>query len=202
MCDVATVQKIAHCLGVNPGKVQLNEEQVIILTFTPKIQFKFINLFSVVKVVTRFSGQKKSSVAGFATILESLAQESKSETAQNSRATREVEAQVYQWIEFSVLYVAPGSKDKHVSKQLLNDFNKLFASKSYLVGHFITLADLAVYYAIYDLVKSLSPVDKEAYLNLSRWFDHLQNRPDIHQGEPLLNFTTIYLHGWATGTHI
>ncbi|EDV56824.1 eukaryotic translation elongation factor 1 epsilon-1 [Drosophila erecta] len=179
MCDVATVQKIANCLGVNPGKVHLNEEQV----------------------VTRTSGQKKS-VAGFATILESLASESKSETAQNSRASREVEAQVYQWIEFSVLYVAPGSKDKYVSKQLLADFNKLFASKSYLVGHFITLADLAVYYAIYDLVKSLSPVDKEAYLNLSRWFDHLQNRADVHQGEPLLNFTTIYLHGWATGTHI
>jgi len=39
-------------------------------------------------------------------------------------------------------------------------------------------------------------------LNLSRWFDHLQNRADVHQGEPLLNFTTIYLHGWATGTHI
>jgi len=106
-----------------------------------------------VKVVTRTSGQKKS-VAGFATILESLASESKSETAQNSKVSREVEAQVYQWIEFSVLYVAPGSKDKHVSKQLLADFNKLFASKSYLVGHFITLADLAVYYAIYDLVVS------------------------------------------------
>ncbi|KAH8277731.1 hypothetical protein KR018_004227 [Drosophila ironensis] len=179
MCDVATVEKIAHCLGVNPGKVHLNDEQV----------------------VTRTSAQKKS-VAGFATILESLAKESSSETAQNSKVSREVEAQVYQWIEFSVLYVAPGSKDKHVAKQLLADFNKLFASKSYLVGHFITLADLAVYYAIYDLVKSLSPVDKEAYLNLSRWFDHLQNRPDIHQGETLLNFTTIYLHGWATGTHI
>lgn len=105
------------------------------------------------KVVTRTSGQKKT-VAGFATILESLAKESKSETAQNSKVSREVEAQVYQWIEFSVLYVAPGSKDKHVSKQLLSDFNKLFASKSYLVGHFITLADLAVYYAIYDLVVS------------------------------------------------
>lgn len=28
MCDVATVQKIANCLGVSSGKVQLNEEQV------------------------------------------------------------------------------------------------------------------------------------------------------------------------------
>ncbi|XP_034106488.1 eukaryotic translation elongation factor 1 epsilon-1 [Drosophila albomicans] len=179
MCDVATVQKIANCLGVKPGKVQLNEEQV----------------------VTRTSAQNKT-VAGFATILESLARESKSETAQNSTASREVQAQVYQWIEFAVLYVSPGSKDKHVAKQLLNDFNKLFINKSYLVGHFITLADLAVYYAIYDLVKSLSPLDKENYLNLSRWFDHLQQRPDIHQGEQLLNFTTIYLHNWAQGTHV
>lgn len=112
-----------------------------------------INLFSIVKVVTRTSAQNKT-VAGFATILESLARESKSETAQNSTVSREVQAQVYQWIEFAVLYVAPGSKDKHVAKQLLADFNKLFNSKSYLVGHFITLADLAVYYAINDLVVS------------------------------------------------
>ncbi|ALC41512.1 CG30185 [Drosophila busckii] len=179
MCDVAAVQKIANCLGVPTGKVQLNEEQV----------------------VTRTSGQNKL-VAGFTTILESLARESKSETAQNSTVSREVQAQVYQWIEYAVLYVAPGSKDKHVSKQLLADLNKLFISKSYFVGHFITLADLAVYYAIFDLVKSLTPMDKENYLNLSRWFDHLQQRPEIQQGEPLLNFTTIFLHNWATGTHI
>lgn len=31
MCDVATVQKIANCLGVSPGKIQLNEEQVMVL---------------------------------------------------------------------------------------------------------------------------------------------------------------------------
>lgn len=32
-----------------------------------------------------------------------------------------------------------------------------------------------------SLQKSLSPLDKENYLNLSRWFDHLQQRPDINQ---------------------
>lgn len=37
MCDVATVQKIAHCLGVNPGKLQLNEEQVSAMALTPKL---------------------------------------------------------------------------------------------------------------------------------------------------------------------
>lgn len=161
MCDVATVQKIANCLGVAPGKIQLNEEQVKHQGGGHMCKYICkINIISVVKVVTRTGAQNKT-VSGFATILESLARESKSETAQNSIATKEVQAQVYQWIEFAVLYVAPGSKDKHVSKQLLADFNKLFISKSYLVGHFITLADLAVYYAISELVVSACKVCKK-----------------------------------------
>ncbi|CAD7014247.1 eukaryotic translation elongation factor 1 epsilon-1 [Ceratitis capitata] len=178
MCEVDTITKIANSLGVPPGEVKLNSE----------------------KIITRTNNSK--TVSGFATILNTLAQESESEIARNSTASREISADVYQWIEFAVLYAAPGSKDKHVSQQLLRDFNKLFSTKSYLVGYFITLADLAIFYSIYNLVKSLSPVDKENYLNLSRWFDHLQQRPEIRQGGNVLNFTTIYLHGWATGTHI
>ncbi|XP_036331702.1 eukaryotic translation elongation factor 1 epsilon-1 isoform X1 [Rhagoletis pomonella] len=178
MYEVETITKIANSLGVPAGDVKLNSE----------------------KVVTRTKNSK--TVSGFATILNNLAQESKSEIALNSAATREISAEVYQWIEFAVLYVAPGSKDKHISQQLLRDFNKLFTTKSYLVGYFITISDLAIFFAIYDLVKSLTPLEKENYLNLSRWFDHLQQRPEISQGDSLLNFNTIYLHGWATGTHV
>lgn len=84
-----------------------------------------------------------------------MTQESKSDIAANSCQTREVEAQVYQWIEYAVLYVAPGSKDRYVAQQMLRDFNKMFLTKSYLVGHTLTLADLAVFYAIYDLIVSM-----------------------------------------------
>lgn len=178
MCEIETITKIAETLGVPVGEVKLNSE----------------------KIISRTNHYK--TVSGFATILNTLAKESKSEIARNSTATREIAAEVYQWIEFAVMFVEPGSKDKHISQQLLRDFNKLFTTKSYLVGYLITLADLAIFYAIYNLVKSLSPVDKENYLNLSRWFDHLQQRPEIRQGGNVLNFTTIYLHGWATGTHI
>lgn len=161
MCDVATVQKIANCLGVAPGEIQLNDEQVMDLK-AQRVWYSGLpihtnvgdtNLILIVKVVTRI-GAQNNRVTGFATILESLAVESKSEIAQNSIASPEVQAQVYQWIEFAVLYVGPGSKDKHVSKQLLADLNNLFSSKSYLVGHFLTLADLAVFYAIGDLIVS------------------------------------------------
>lgn len=110
-----------------------------------------INLIYIVKVVTRTTKEHKSTT-GYASILEGLARESKSETAENSNVSPEIKAQVYQWIEYAVLYVAPGSKDKHVAKQLLVDFNDRFSNKSYIVGHSITLADLALFYAISDLV--------------------------------------------------
>ncbi|KAI9583815.1 eukaryotic translation elongation factor 1 epsilon-1 isoform X2 [Glossina fuscipes] len=178
MCDVETVRKIAKCLEMPAGELELNEEQI----------------------VTRTCGNKV--VTGFANILNVLAKESNSDIAKSSCCNREVEAQVYQWIEFAVLYVSPGSKDKHIAQQLLRDFNRLLLNKSYLVGHSLTIGDLAVFYAIYDLVESLTPIDKENYLNLSRWFNHLQQRPEIRQDKKILNFTTIYLHGWATGTHM
>ncbi|TMW44268.1 hypothetical protein DOY81_010653 [Sarcophaga bullata] len=133
MCEVEAVTKIAKCLEVPLGKIYLNDEQVVTRTVNNK------------------------SVTGFATILNNIAKESKSNIAANSTQSREIEAQVYQWIEFAVLYVAPGSKDKHISQQLLRDFNKLFFKQSYLLGHYLTLADLAVFYAISDLVKSLCP---------------------------------------------
>lgn len=41
---------------------------------------------------------------------------------------------------------------------MLKDFNKLFITKSYLVGYSMTLADLAVFYAIYDLVVSMDSI--------------------------------------------
>ncbi|XP_055836992.1 eukaryotic translation elongation factor 1 epsilon-1 [Episyrphus balteatus] len=173
MCDAEAVTKIATCLGVPIGKVAYNSE----------------------KIVTRTSNNETAT--GFANILSMLAKESQSEAAKNSISSVEVEAQVQQWIEYAILYVAPGSKDKHVAQHLLRDFNNYFLSRSYLVGYTLTLADLAVFVAITDLIKSLSPIEKENYLNLSRWFNHIQNRPEVNQGNEV-NFTTVYLHGSAT----
>lgn len=74
--------------------------------------------------------------------------------------------------------------------------------RSYLVGHSLTLADVVVYYSMSALMGSLTPADKEKYLNVSRWFEHLQSIGEIRQNLPKINLSTIYLHGWATGTHI
>uniref|UniRef100_A0A0K8TSE2 Putative eukaryotic translation elongation factor 1 epsilon-1-like protein n=1 Tax=Tabanus bromius TaxID=304241 RepID=A0A0K8TSE2_TABBR len=177
MCDAETVTKIANYLRVPPGKIAYNNE----------------------KIVTRTV--KNKTVSGFTTILTALCNESNAEIVKNGQTSIEVECLVQQWIEYAVLYIAPGSKDKHIAQNLLRDLNTYLLKRSYFVGQAMTLADLAVFYTIHNLVKSLSPLDKENYLNLSRWFDHLQQNAKIRQGHELINFNTIYLHGWATGTH-
>jgi translation elongation factor 1 epsilon-1 len=65
-----------------------------------------------------------------------------------------------------------------------------------LIGQNISLADLAVFYAISDIMKQLHPLEKENYLNLSRWYDHLQQVSEIRQNSDSINFSTIHLLAW------
>lgn len=55
-----------------------------------------------------------------------------------------------------------------------------------------------MFYAISDIMKQLSPLEKEQYLNLSRWFDHLQQQDKIRQDGSSINFATLHL-GWIAG---
>lgn len=75
------------------------------------------------------------------------------------------------------------------------------STRSYLVDQFLTVADLAVFFAIHGTVAALPATDKEHYLNISRWFNHLQQDPTIRQTAGLVNFSTLFLIGWADGHH-
>lgn len=77
------------------------------------------------------------------------------------------------------------------------EINGYLESRSYLIGQSISLADIVVFYAISDVMKQLSPHEKDSYLNLSRWFDHLQQQEKIRQGGSEVNFSTIHLLGWT-----
>lgn len=53
-------------------------------------------------------------------------------------------------------------------------------TRTYLVGEQVTLADIAVFATLIDLVKKL--LDKESrkpYTNLIRWFDTILNQPQV-----------------------
>lgn len=52
------------------------------------------------------------------------------------------------------------------------------------------------------LQQTLSPTNKEKYLNVSRFYEHLQKIDEIRQNVPIVNLSPIHLHSWATGTHL
>lgn len=133
---------------------------------------------------------------------------------------------IVQWFDFSVLFIEPAVKHKTATDLVLQvswlfihaipnfqgfemcvfsiaqELNEHLAQRSYLVEQKLTLADVVVFYSMVAIMESLHPADKEKYLNVSRWYDHLQKNGEIRQNLPIINLSTIYLHGWATGTHM
>lgn len=76
------------------------------------------------------------------------------------------------------------------------ELNGYLETRSYLVGQSMSISDFVVFLCIADVYKQLSPNDKENYLNLSRWFDHLQTfiqqNVAVKQRD-LVNLATIHL---------
>lgn len=154
------------------------------------------------QVITRYFNKTNdiSDISGFSTIVQSLAKESKEQLIKNGLTDLETQCLVAQWVEYAVLYAS--SSDKHVTNSLLKELHIYLSTRSYFVGQSLTLADLAMYYAIENAMNNLHHSEKDQYLNLSRWFNHLQQNKLVRQNSELINFSTIHLIGWTTaGTH-
>lgn len=76
------------------------------------------------------------------------------------------------------------------------EIDKYLETSSYLIGQSLSLADLVVFYALKDILVQFNAHDKENYLNLSRWYDHLQSINSVNQHGRVINFSTIHLLGW------
>lgn len=87
---------------------------------------------------------------------------------------------VQQWLEFRITRV-DGHSSKEDTQTLLKDLNSYLEDKVYLAGHNPTLADILLYYGLHRLIVDLTVQEKEKYLNVSRWFCHIQHYPDIRQ---------------------
>ncbi|XP_016086709.1 eukaryotic translation elongation factor 1 epsilon-1 [Sinocyclocheilus grahami] len=66
----------------------------------------------------------------------------------------------------------------------LQDLNQYLEDKVYLAGNFFTLADILMYYGIHHIVVELAVQEKERYLNITRWFDHIQHYPGVRHHLP------------------
>lgn len=118
------------------------------------------------------------SLMGLSTIATHLVKQANKEHLLGS--TAEEKAIVQQWLEFRVTRV-DGHSSKEDTQTLLKDLNSYLEDKVYLAGHSITLADILLYYGLHRFIVDLTVQEKEKYLNVSRWFCHIQHYPDIRQ---------------------
>ncbi|KAJ9580707.1 hypothetical protein L9F63_024117 [Diploptera punctata] len=107
--------------------------------------------------------------------------------------TREDETLVRQWIEYAVCYGCYVDVAQ-TARQVLKELNGVLATRAYLVGNALTLADVGLYYMLYSVVLNLSYQEKEQYLHLSRWFNNLQQDSRLRQNNKLINFSRTPLY--------
>ncbi|OWK58374.1 Eukaryotic translation elongation factor 1 epsilon-1 [Lonchura striata] len=118
-------------------------------------------------------------------------------------STAEEKAVVQQWLEYRVTRVNGGSS-KEDTRTILKDLNMHLEDKVYLAGNIFTLADILMYYGLHHIMVSITCIifvlpgvtgalylfpmqvdltvqEKEKYLNVSRWFNHIQHYPGVRQ---------------------
>uniref|UniRef100_A0A8C1ET24 Eukaryotic translation elongation factor 1 epsilon 1 n=1 Tax=Cyprinus carpio TaxID=7962 RepID=A0A8C1ET24_CYPCA len=120
------------------------------------------------------------SLIGLVTIASHLVREAKRPELLGDSAERR--AVVQQWLEHRVTRLDNCSKEE--VKVILKDLNQYLEDKVYLAGNVFTLADILMYYGIHHIVVELAVQEKERYLNITRWFDHIQHYPGIRHHLP------------------
>ncbi|CAO1432156.1 unnamed protein product [Diamesa serratosioi] len=136
--------------------------------------------------IIQMKTKESKSITGYSSILNFLHSQSE------SNKSSEEYFLVKQFFDYSNLFVKLTAKKDRQNVCL--ELNSYLESRSYLCGQKVTLADVVVFYAIFDNILQLTPQDKEHYLNLSRWFNHLQQIQEISQNDVRkVNFSTVGL---------
>ncbi|CAK6951896.1 eukaryotic translation elongation factor 1 epsilon-1 [Scomber scombrus] len=91
-------------------------------------------------------------------------------------------AVVQQWLEYRVSKLDVCTKED--VKTILKDLNLYLQDKVYLAGNHFTLADALVYNGIHPKIVDLAVQEKEQYVNVTRWFDHIQHYPGVRHHLP------------------
>uniref|UniRef100_A0A8C2LN60 Eukaryotic translation elongation factor 1 epsilon-1 n=1 Tax=Cricetulus griseus TaxID=10029 RepID=A0A8C2LN60_CRIGR len=116
------------------------------------------------------------SITGLATIATHLVKQASKEHLLGSTAEEKAIAQ--QWLEYRITQV-DGHSSKEDTHTLLKDLNSYLEDKVYLAGYNITLVQDII--SPWQISFDLTVQEKEKYLNVFRWFCHIQHYPDIRQ---------------------
>uniref|UniRef100_A0A3Q3Q0M4 GST C-terminal domain-containing protein n=2 Tax=Monopterus albus TaxID=43700 RepID=A0A3Q3Q0M4_MONAL len=97
----------------------------------------------------------------------------------------ESRAVVQQWLEYTVTKL--NSCTKEDIKTILKDLNLYLQDKVYLAGNQFTLADTFMYFGLHPIIMDLAFQEKEQFVNVTRWFDHIQHYPGVrHHLSPVV----------------
>ncbi|KAL0279170.1 UNVERIFIED_CONTAM: hypothetical protein PYX00_000779 [Menopon gallinae] len=110
-----------------------------------------------------------------------------------SNKSSEESAVLDQWVEYAVTnaaYLQNSSNLTHILKEL----NGYLSDKVYFMGSKLTPVDVLLYLFIHDAMVALSFQEKESYLNVSRWFNHIQQDQKIRSGRVPIHFSRTRLY--------
>lgn len=89
----------------------------------------------------------------------------------------EEKALINHWLERGVDSFESVSASQSAAKDSrLKELDAYLTSRVFVVGHSLSVADVFYYVCLHDRVSSMTFVEKEKYLNLTRWFSCLQNQ--------------------------
>ncbi|KAJ3549160.1 hypothetical protein NM688_g5210 [Phlebia brevispora] len=93
--------------------------------------------------------------------------------------TEKDQAEVAGWIEI----VAAGND---VKAETLGDLDEQLIPKTYIVGNYLTAADVALYGALHPILSQLQPAQYYSHPAVTRYFDHIQHRPSVRKSAAAL----------------
>ncbi|XP_067838064.1 eukaryotic translation elongation factor 1 epsilon-1 [Heptranchias perlo] len=130
-------------------------------------------------------------LVGLTTIASHLVKVAKKEALLGS--TAEKSAIVQQWLEYRVTQIDNCNSQEDI-RMILKELNCYLEDKVYLAGNSFTLADILLYNGLHPIVAGLSHEDREKYVNVSRWFNHIQHYPGVRQHSAAVIFVKNRLY--------
>ncbi|XP_030074386.1 eukaryotic translation elongation factor 1 epsilon-1 [Microcaecilia unicolor] len=133
-------------------------------------------------------------LVGLATIASHLVKQARKE--QLLGASSEERAAVQQWLEYRVTRI-DGRPSREEADGVLRELSAYLQDRVYLAGNRLTLADILAYHGLHPLMVALPVHEKERYVNVSRWFSHVQQYPGVKQHLPAIVFlkNRLYARG-------
>lgn len=83
----------------------------------------------------------------------------------------------------------------------LQRINEALMTCSCLCGYSVTIADVVVFLAVHPFIAKWSFLQKEQYMNISRWFNFMQNNDLLCKTHSLVQFSRTLLYEGTNRMH-